>query len=225
MLSWLNIAWFAMFYRLRRLFEYLQSVLKYYRWPDFRKVDLALVTNYLRANPYHVARRFAELQGEKVLHTYGETPLLTLEKVAHRCGMTHQDVVLELGCGRARTCFWLATVWGCKTIGVDNNPYFIRIAERIAHKYHIQNLEFRCEDLLHTDLSDATVIYLYGSAFDSDFIRQLAARMGRLPKQTSIITVSYPMQNYAQKPLFELVESFELPFTWGLATIYWQRVR
>lgn len=224
-MDWLRTAWYAIFYRLCRFWEYLQTIWRYYGYRSFRNTDLALVVNYFGANPYYIARRFAELQGEKDLYTYGETPLLTLEEISRRCGIIPTDTVYELGCGRGRTCFWLSTVFGSqKVIGIDNNPYFISMAQRIVKKFDIQNLEFRCEDMLHADLSEATVVYLYGSAFDTDFIERLAAKLGRLPKGTKIISISYPLYDYSHQPLFELVDTFEVSFTWGRANVYFQRV-
>ena len=136
---------------------------------------MALVLSYWGANPYHVARRFAEWQGEKEVYTYGETPLTTLDAITREYGLTKDDVVFELGCGRGRSCFWLGTILGCKTIGIDYNPYFIGIATKITKKYGMEQLEFRCEDILHTDLTGATVIYLYGSAYEDEFIERLAS--------------------------------------------------
>ena len=176
-MHWLSTLYYAVFYRFCRLSEYLQSVWRYYGYRSFREVDLALVVNYFGANPYHIARRFAESQGDKDLYTYGETPLVTLDEISRRCGVTAADTVFELGCGRGRACFWLRTVLGCqRVVGIDNNPYFISMAERIVQKFAVRDIGFRCEDMLHTDLSGATVIYLYGSSFDSDFVERLAAR-------------------------------------------------
>ncbi len=222
---WLEGVWYALAYRLRRLLEYLKGVWGYYGHRDFRNTDLALVLNYLGANPYYVARRFAAAKGEKELYTYGETPLTTLAEICQRCGLTSKDVVFELGCGRGRACFWLRTVFGCQqVIGIDYNPYFVKLAQYIAREKSIQGLEFRCEDILHADLSGATVIYLYGSVLDADFIERLAARVAQLPRGTKVLTVSYSLQEYATKPLFETVEVFSARFTWGVATVYWQQV-
>lgn len=224
-MRWLSTFYYAIFYRCCRLMEYLQSVWRYYGHRSFRNVDLALVVNYFGANPYYIARCFAELQGDKDLYTYGETPLTVLEEISRRCGVTAADTVFELGCGRGRACFWLRTVLGCqRVIGVDNNPYFISMAQRIVRKFAIQDLEFRCEDMLHADLSGATVVYLYGSSFDADFVERLAAKIGKLPKGTKVITVSYPLGDYVKKPLFEKMDAFQTRFTWGEATVYYQQV-
>ncbi len=40
-----------------------------------------------------------------------------------------------------------------------------------------------------------------------------------------LITVSYPLTDYTEKPLFELIRSFPAKFTWGEAEVYLQALR
>lgn len=221
--QWLSLQRLSIAVRCKRLAEYLESVYRYYGNAEFRKVDLALVANYLFDNPYAEARRFALLQGDENIYTYGETPLTTLETIVNKCGITASDVVFELGCGRGRSCFWLHSFIKCGVVGIEYNPRFCGKAQSIVRKFSMLNLDFRCEDFLTSDFTGATVIYLYGSCLSDHFLFELTDKLKVLPVGSKLITVSYPLTDYTYEPLFELIEAFEVPFTWGRASVYYQR--
>src|SRR5262245_46123073 len=111
--------------------DFCKTWLYYYGDPLFRKVDTRLLLSYWLDNPYRVCSRFFRSRGEEDPYTFGETPLTTLEEIAHRCQISNRDTVLELGCGRGRTCFWLARFVGCRAIGIDIVPTFIERAQRV----------------------------------------------------------------------------------------------
>ena len=81
-----------------------------------------------------------------------------METIARTCGLTAQDVVLEMGCGRGRTCFWLNEFIGCRVIGIDYVPAFIEKAQKVKERFHVKTVEFRLEDLFQADLKGVSVI-------------------------------------------------------------------
>lgn len=208
--------------KMRNLIEYFRVVFNYYSEPSFAKRDGYLIFSYLFNSPFSVSKRFLMLRQEEDVYTYGETPLTTLEEIARRCRLSVEDVVFELGCGRGRTCLWLHQFIGCHVVGIDYVPEFIKRANEVKAKFNITGVEFRQQDMLDADLTGATVVYLYGSCYKEPFIRALAAKLGHLPKGTKIITVSYPLTDYTQKPLFEVINRFPARFTWGEADVYLQ---
>ncbi len=221
--QWLGMVRLGIYVRWQRLVEYLESVYRYYGNAEFRKIDLALVTNYLFDNPYTESRRFSLLQGEENIYTYGETPLTTLETIAKKCDISSRDFVYELGCGRGRSCFWLHSFVKCRVVGIEYNPRFCGKAQAIVRKFSMPQIEFRCEDFLESDFTDATVIYLYGTCLSDNFLMKLTDKLKSLPTDTKVITVSYPLDDYTYEPLFEMVDAFDVPFTWGTTTVYYQR--
>lgn len=223
--QWLQLVGLGIKGRCQRLVEYVTSMWHYYGNSTFRRVDLALVFNYLFDNPYSASRKFALLHGEENIHTYGETPLTTLETIVKRCDIHKDDLFFELGCGRGRSCFWLHSFVGCPVVGIEYNPHFAGIAQKIVTKFGLKEIDFRCEDLLTSDYSKATVVYLYGSCLDDNFLVNLVEKLKRLPAGAKVITVSYPLTDYMYEPIFELVDSFDVPFTWGTATVYYQQKR
>lgn len=202
--------------------EYLYVVGQYYADPAFLKIDAYLVFSYLFNNPFGISKRFLISKGETEVHTYGETPLSTLEQIAQECRLSYRDRVFELGCGRGRTCFWLNHFIGCSVVGVDYVPEFIHRAYAVKMRFKLPDVQFRLEDFRQTDLTGATVIYLYGTCLEPSTIEALIQQFSTLPTGTKIITVSYPLTDYMGGSAFEVLKRFPARFTWGAADVYLQ---
>ena len=232
MKKWLNklkenfsLVWLNLVTKKRDLHEYLKVVKRYYFQSTFRKIDLALLLLYLFKNPFKISKDFLLAQDEEEVYAYGETPLTTLEEIAHQCQITAQDHVFELGSGRGRGCFWLNCFVGCQVVGVDFLPTFIQRAQRVKEKYQIKRVDFRQENFLHTHFNGVTVVYLFGTLLDEPFLRKLVKRFSKLPPGTKFITVSYSLSDYTQQPLFELIRSFPASFNWGETDVYLQQLK
>lgn len=214
--------WTALKVAVINLSEYIQVIFRYYRSLSFAKVDIALLSSYLFSSPFRISKKFLLERGERDVYTYGETPLTTMEKIASECGITAQDVVIELGCGRGRGCFWLGQFIGCTVIGIDYVPAFIDKAAAVKKRFHVQHVYFRLEDIFHADLKGGTVIYLYGTCLLSDQISLLIERLDKLPADVKIITVSYALTEIYPKAPFRIVKQFRAEFTWGKTDVYLQ---
>lgn len=204
--------------------EFCATVLRYYPNARFRRADLLCLHAYLTRSPEAICRRYLrDAPAHDVQRIYGETFLTTLEQVADAAGVTDQDVVYDLGCGRGRNVFWLNALRGCRAVGVDLNRYFIIQARRIQRKAEIEGVEFVLANVMDLDYDDATVIYLYGTAFSNRAIAKLVGRFESLKPGTRVISVSYPLNAYAHTPMFKLEKKITGAFPWGEADIYIQR--
>lgn len=208
--------------KLSNLFEYLRVIVRYYPQFLFFKIDTTLLLSYLWTNPFRESKRFLLNKGENDIYTYGETPLTTLDLIARNCQISANDHLLELGCGRGRTCFWLHHFIGCQVTGVDYVPLFIEKAQRVKERFHLQGISFRLEDLFQTDLTGATVIYLYGTCLSAAYIDVLIERFSHLPEGTKIITVSYALTEFQPESPFQVKQQFPASFTWGTTDVYLQ---
>jgi len=197
--------------RLYNGWDFLRTFFKYWRNFSFAKIDAALLSSYFWESPYRIARRESD-------EPYGETPLVTMEKIAERAKINKEDVVYELGAGRGRTCFWLACFRGCKVVGIEYNEVFVEKAKRVKYP----RVAFINQDYLLVDMTPATVIYLYGTLLEEKEIFELCKRWRGLKKGTRIVTISYPLQEYVAEPLFRLIEEFEVEFQWGRTSAYLQ---
>lgn len=215
-----ELIWVNLIVQMRNSIEFFKVVFHYYSNLNFFKADLSLRLMYLFHNPFTLSKRFLLKKGEKDIYAYGETPLTTLELIAKECQISAKDTVFELGSGRGRTCFWLNCFIGCRVVGIEYVPEFVERANRIKNKLGVNGVSFRLEDFLEADLRGATVIYLYGTCLEDHCIEKLAEKFASLPAGTKIITVSYPLKDYTEKPIFEVMRHFSAPYTWGEADIY-----
>ena len=217
-----HLAWLAVSVRVWNLVEFTRSAFLYYRYFSFFKVDLTLLLSYLLQNPFSMSKRYLQEKGEKEVYAYGETPLTTLGLIAREAKITAKDHVLELGCGRGRTCFWLNKVIGSQVTGIDFVPTFINKANWVKRLFDAQGVHFIESDFLKADLTGVSVIYLYGSCMARSEIEQLVERLKEVPSGTKIITVSYPLTDYSAEPLFEVMKVFPATFAWGTGDVFVQ---
>lgn len=201
-----------------RVFEWFRVVLRYYPKLSFLMTDLCLALQYLKRNPHQISKEFLKKNGASNIYAYGETPLTTWDKIVHECGIVSKDTVFELGCGPGRPLFWLQAFVRCKSVGIDYLPAFIEKANRLKKWRRVENIEFRSENFLTSDLSRATVIYLYGTCLEEEVIVQLVQKFETLKKGIKFITVSYPLTDYSEK--FKLIKQFEARFPWGKAYVF-----
>lgn len=200
--------------------EFLQVVFLFYPNKSFRQQDLSLLKKYIFTNPFTVSKKYLLSLGAKDLYQYGETPLTTFAKIVKECGITSTDRVYELGCGRARTCFWLAAFVKCRVLGIEQIPIFVEKANEVKNAYSVANVEFYLGSYYHVSFKNATVIYLYGTCLQTDEIERLLKKFAKMPLGAKVITVSYPLTDYVGGELFDLVHSFEASYPWGTATLY-----
>lgn len=203
--------------------ENLKVVWKFYRNPYFFLTDLLLKSSYFFASPFRISKQFLLKQGASDVYTYGETPLTTLQAIATEALINKKDVLYDLGCGTGRTSFWFHFFIGCRVVGVDYVPAFVKRAERLRKGLAIENIEFTLQDMLQINFRGATALYLYGSCFEEPFLELLIERFKDLTPGSTIVTVSYPLSDYCETPLFEVIKQFSAKFTWGEADVYVQK--
>ena len=148
-------------FRKRIWLERLRTARHYYKNLSFTLIDLTFGLIALFSNPYRICRKFLEKKGAENIYAYGETPYSTYERIAEQCGMGSDDVWIELGAGRGKGCFWLAQFIGCKVVGIEWIPQFVRGARLIRWLFRIKKVRFERLDIEKADLGEASVIYLY----------------------------------------------------------------
>lgn len=203
--------------------EELRVLLRYSRSLTFLKMYLLMTLSYLWKGPYRLSRLFLQAQGAKLIYRYGETPLTTFDRICKEAELQSEDVLYELGCGAGKTVFFAALFIGCEAFGVDILPTFIEKAEKIRREVALYRAHFEYGNMLQVDLQRATAIYLYGSDLEDEVIGQLIVNLAKTSPGTKIITVSYPLTDFTQEPLFQLVKSWKGRFPWGSTPIYLQK--
>jgi SAM-dependent methyltransferase len=194
---------------------------------------LAIISEYWLDSPFAISRRYLKLKLEPDVYQYGETPLLTIEKIAHYARITERHCVFELGCGTGRCAFWLAHFTGCRVVGIEQIPDFVDFANQLIGKDDIwaKKISFIRDNFFTTDLSQATAIYCYGSKMDNNQIESLILNLRKTQPGTVIITVSYSLNEIiissknraVSKERFSIIAQFDGEFLWGKATVFIQK--
>ena len=172
---------------------------------------------------YQTGNLFFEQQGSLDTHCYGETPLITLERIAKFAKINNKSRVLDMGSGAGRAASWLAIKKGCHVQGIEKNPKLVALSQRLAKGCHIENqATFIEEDMFTLPPQDVDVIYIYHSALDDKSIEKLGRNLGLYGPEVKIITVSYALEEILPG-CFDIEQQFDGWFPWGVTWVYIQR--
>jgi len=117
--------------------------------PQIIRMELLAWALGSKAKRYQIGNYFFHKKGLLDTHPYGETPHITLARIAKRAGITPQSKVLDMGSGAGRTCAWFAIKKKCCVTGVEMNPQFVSLAKRLAAGCNItQKVTFIEHDML-----------------------------------------------------------------------------
>ena len=90
------------------------------------------------------------------------TPMVVVEKMLEMAKVDKDDILYDLGCGDGRIVILAAEKYGTRGVGIDIDPQRIREAIASAKMAGIEHLvEFRENDVMKVDFSEATVVALY----------------------------------------------------------------
>jgi len=182
-----------------------ESIRLYYpkNW-RFGLADFLLGLASLFFNPYRVCRKRGSV--------YGETPPASLSRIASFCKLTPEDVWLDLGAGRGKGCFWIASFIGCRAVGIEEAPLFVWVAQWIGRISGLKRVSFLKSDWKEADFAKATCVYLYSTCMEEDELTRLTKKMEALPLGAKVVSVSAPLP---KNPYLHYTGSFPLIFPWG----------
>ena len=116
----------------------------------------------------------------------------TLRDIFEFASLSSDDVFYHLGCGNGRSLAIALEEFGLKkVVGVDNNEEKVSSARKLLRDKGLSNWVLRHEDVLASDISDATVILFWFSDFS--IIEKMAERFAGLKKGCRIITIWGPL--------------------------------
>jgi len=90
------------------------------------------------------------------------SPMHVVHKMLEVAEIKTGDILYDMGSGDGRVVIEAAKKYGIRGVGVDLNPELVAKARENAEKEGVSNLvEFRAQDGLTVDISEATVVTLY----------------------------------------------------------------
>lgn len=146
---------------------------------------------------------------------FGETPLDTAETICRRVGLQAEDVLLDAGCGRGKMVFF-AHLWsGCRAVGIDALPTYIRVARRIQRSMRLRDVEFHVRSFAHLDLCETTVLYVHGPNFSDAVWQSLTSHLDDLPSGARCVIVG----RICEHPRLSLTDELPATFSWGRSVV------
>jgi ribosomal protein L11 methylase PrmA len=134
-------------------------------------------------------------------------------------GVSARDVVYDLGCGDGRIVIAAAKTFGARGVGVDIDPARVAEAQRNAVAAGVAHLvTFRVEDVMSTDVSEATVVTLYLLASQNVALKPTLMR--QLRPGARIVSHNFAMGDWQPDAVDTFVDAGKWPRTlylWKIA--------
>jgi tRNA G46 methylase TrmB len=148
---------------------------------------------------------------------YGEITFGGVEALINYLRLGEDDVFVDLGSGVGKVVMQIAMTSSVKkVIGVELSGTRYKDALGVLSKASELGLvdanrcEFRNENILETDLDNASVIYTCSTAFPSNFMDKLTEKITKHPKGRVV-----SLQDLPSHPRLELVDRLKLNMSWA----------
>ncbi|TLX79275.1 MAG: SAM-dependent methyltransferase, partial [Thaumarchaeota archaeon] len=106
--------------------------------------------------------------------------------------LNKDDVFYHLGCGNGSGIAIALEEFGVKkVVGIDNDKEKNSFAKKLLEEKKISNGILQCQDVLESDISDATVILFWFS--DQNIIEKMMPKFSNLKEGCRIITIWGPL--------------------------------
>lgn len=133
------------------------------------------------------------------LRYYAEVPFVpsppeVVDRMLEVADVKEHDVVYDLGSGDGRIIIRAAKRYGARGVGIEIDPELVERSRAAAKKEGVDHLvEFREQDALTADLSQATVVTLY---MLPEFIVKLRPLFARLRPGSRLVSHDFEIEGW-----------------------------
>lgn len=132
------------------------------------------------------------------LAPYVPTPGIVVDKMLEMAEVDKDDILYDLGCGDGRIVIKAAKKYGTRGVGIDIDPDKIKESKATARMVGVENLvEFRVEDVMKANFSEATVVTLYLLPESNELLRPLLEK--QLKPGAYVVSHNYYMPGWQAK--------------------------
>lgn len=122
------------------------------------------------------------------------SPQYVVEKMLELAEVKKGDVLYDMGSGDGRIVITAAKRFGIKGVGIDLNPELVAKARENALNEGVSHLvEFRAQDGLTVDISEATVVTLYMFKW---FNNQLRPKLQKLKPGARVVAHDFDIDEW-----------------------------
>jgi precorrin-6B methylase 2 len=169
-------------------------------------VSLAIVALSLGTSAPQAPQAPTKRPDAPQLAPYVPTGHDVVDRMLSLAGVTKADFVVDLGCGDGRIPIAAAKKYGARGLGVDIDP--VRIAEahanaKAAGVTHM--VEFRLQDALQTDVTNATVVTTFLLSASNLRLRPILTK--QLKPGSRIVTNTFSMGDWTADQTDTFVDS------------------
>lgn len=126
------------------------------------------------------------------------TPMPVVEVMLEMAKVDKNDIVYDLGCGDGRIVITAAKKYKARGVGVDLDPELIRQAKEASRKAKVEKrVEFRIQDAMRVNVSEATVVTLYLLPESNALLRPLLE--SQLKPGTFVVSHNYSIPGWEKK--------------------------
>jgi cyclopropane fatty-acyl-phospholipid synthase-like methyltransferase len=123
------------------------------------------------------------------------TPVEVVDRMLEMARVTSADVVYDLGSGDGAIIIRAAQKFGARGVGIEIDADLVRKAQANASRGKVEHLtEFRVQDALSADVSQATVITLYMLPEFNAKLRPILDR--QLKPGARVISHDFPVEGW-----------------------------
>lgn len=134
------------------------------------------------------------------LAPYVPTPMVVVEKMLEMANLTDSDILYDLGCGDGRIVITAAKKYGTRGVGIDLDPERIEESNAYAKQAGVEDLvEFRLQDVMKSDISEATVVTLYLLPESNALLRPILEQ--QLKDGARVVSHNYHMPDWQAKEI------------------------
>jgi len=142
-----------------------------------------------------------------------------LREIFRFASLSTNDIFYHLGCGNGGGVVIALQEFGVKkAVGIDNNTKKISCAKRTLEEKNLYNGSFRCEDIFHSDINDASVILFWFT--DEHIIEKMIPKFSQLKNGSRIITIWGPLTSCLQMLAVFETDCIDFVVAWELAERY-----
>jgi len=122
------------------------------------------------------------------------SPMLVVERMLELAEIKKGDILYDMGSGDGRIVIQAAKKHGIRGVGIELNPELVAKARENAAKEGVSHLaEFRAQDGLAVDISEATVVTLYMFKW---FNNQLRPKLQRLQPGSRVVAHDFDIDDW-----------------------------
>ena len=184
------------------------------------RVKQQLEQLYLDISGFNIDKKeYKKLQRQGVDPTYAEITFEATQQLLSELRITTNDILYDLGSGVGKFVVhaYLATP-ARKVVGVELSPTRHNLAMGVRDALSMMDglddertLKFQKENIIDTDLSDATIIYMCSTCFEHSFMKQLCQLFCELKPGLRVVT----LKRFPKGSPFKLLNTLELSMTWS----------